>query len=188
MKWCVLFSADDAGFDGLKLHMVNRVYSIDRGRIEVWVDNDVDVINIVDHSPIGFKVQPQQPPWLWNLSIFLALFVTMVISDSYQFSNFFDLPCFLRGKVYCCCCRRLLNFIWYTLLLSQMYKLSVNETDEGERYIDYVRDVNSKRFKALWLNRDNYSQIIRNFIPNQSKYGKISHKMLGITLSIRMTL
>ncbi|XP_052675107.1 uncharacterized protein LOC128156838 [Crassostrea angulata] len=98
---------DDAGFDGLKLHMVNRVYSIDRGRIEVWVDNDVDVINIVDHSPIGFK----------------------------------------------------------------MYKLSVNETDEGERYIDFVRDVNSKRFKALWLNRDNYSQIIRNFIPNQSKYG-----------------
>lgn len=70
MKWCVLFSVDDAGFDGLKLHMVNRVYSIDRGRIEVWVDNDVDVINIVDHSPIGFKVQPQQPPWLWNLSIF----------------------------------------------------------------------------------------------------------------------
>lgn len=70
-----------------------------------------------------------------------------------------------------------------------MYKLSVNETDEGERYIDYVRDVNSKRFKALWLNRDNYSQFIRNFIPNQSKYGKISHKMLGITLSIdRMTL
>lgn len=57
MKWCVLFSVDDAGFDGLKLHMVNRVYSIDRGRIEVWVDNDVDVINIVDHSPIGFKVQ-----------------------------------------------------------------------------------------------------------------------------------
>lgn len=51
MKWCVLFSVDDAGFDGLKLHMVNRVYSIDRGRIEVWVDNDVDVINIVDHSP-----------------------------------------------------------------------------------------------------------------------------------------
>lgn len=70
-----------------------------------------------------------------------------------------------------------------------MYKLSVNETDEEERYIDYVRDVNSKRFKALWLNRDNYSQIIRNFIPNQSKYGKISHKMLGITLSIdRMSL
>lgn len=52
-----MFSVDDAGFDGLKLHMVNRVYSIDRGRIEVWVDNDVDVINIVDHSPIGFKVQ-----------------------------------------------------------------------------------------------------------------------------------
>lgn len=96
---------------------------------------------------------------------------------------------FLRGKVYCCCCRRLLNFIWFTLLLLQMYKLSVNETDEGERYIDFVRDVNSKRFKALWLNKDNYSQIIRNFIPNQSKYGKISHKMLGITLFIdRMTL
>lgn len=113
----------------------------------------------------------------------------MVLSDSYQFSKFFDLPCFLRGKVYCCCCRPLLNFIWFTLLLLQMYKLSVNETDEGERYIDFVHDVNSKRFKALWLNRDNYSQIIRNFIPNQSKYGKISHKMLGITLfTDRMTL
>lgn len=74
-------------------------------------------------------------------------------------------------------------------LLLQMYKLSVNETDEGERYIDFVRDVNSKRFKALWLNRDNYSQIIRNFIPNQSKYGKISHNMQGITSSIdSMTL
>lgn len=55
-KWCVLFFVDDVGFDGLKLYMVNRVYFIDRGWIEVWVDNDVDVINIVDYSFIGFKV------------------------------------------------------------------------------------------------------------------------------------
>lgn len=56
MKWCVLFFVDDVGFDGLKLYMVNRVYFIDRGWIEVWLDNDVDVINIVDYSFIGFKV------------------------------------------------------------------------------------------------------------------------------------
>ena len=47
---------DDAGFDGLELHLVNKVFSIDRGRIEVWVDNDVDVVNIRDHSPLGFRV------------------------------------------------------------------------------------------------------------------------------------
>lgn len=56
MKWCVFFFVDDVGFDGLKLYMVNRVYFIDCGWIEVWVDNDVDVINIVDYSFIGFKV------------------------------------------------------------------------------------------------------------------------------------
>ena len=47
---------DEAGFDGLELHLVNKVFSIDRGRIEVWVDNDVDVVNIRDHSPVGFRV------------------------------------------------------------------------------------------------------------------------------------
>ena len=52
----VFSPVDDAGFDGLELHLVNKVFSIDRGRIEVWVDNDVDVVNIRDHSPLGFRV------------------------------------------------------------------------------------------------------------------------------------
>lgn len=48
---------DDTGFDSFVLHMVNRVFSVDRGRIEVWVDNDVDIIDIPAQSPIGFQVE-----------------------------------------------------------------------------------------------------------------------------------
>ena len=67
----------------------------------------------------------------------------------------------------------LLRFMIYYSICLQMYKLWLCETEAGERYIDLVGDVKSKSFRALWLNRENYSQIIRNFIPNQSKYGKV---------------
>ncbi|XP_061164281.1 uncharacterized protein LOC133173309 [Saccostrea echinata] len=98
---------DDTGFDSFSLHMVNKVFSIDRGRIEVWLDNDVDFVDILDQSPVGFK----------------------------------------------------------------MCHLWLDETNEGDRFIDGISNVKSKNFKAAWLNRENYKQILRNFIPNQRKYG-----------------
>ncbi|XP_062613990.1 uncharacterized protein LOC134275727 [Saccostrea cucullata] len=98
---------DDTGFDSFSLHMVSKVFLIDRGRIEVWVDNDLDFVDISDQSPVGF----------------------------------------------------------------QMCHLWLDETNDGDRFIDGISNVKSKNFKATWLNRENYKQILRNFIPNQRKYG-----------------